>query len=51
MEIREEWKSMGIHWILIPDTSYGADDLRKNALFWGITEVAKTNGYRLWKLD
>jgi hypothetical protein len=51
MEIREEWKSMGIRWILIPDRSYGADDLRKNALYWGITQVATTNGYRLWKLD
>ena len=51
MEIREEWKSMGIHWILMPDNSYGADDLQKNSLYWGITQVATASGFRLWKLN
>jgi hypothetical protein len=51
MEIRDEWKSMGIHWILIPDNSYGADDLQKNSLYWGITQVSTASGFRLWKLN
>jgi hypothetical protein len=44
-------KYMNIHWILIANGSYGADDLRDKAPYWGITQVAESNGFRLWKLD
>jgi hypothetical protein len=37
--------------LLISDGSYGADDLRDKTLYWGITQVAETNGFRLWKLN
>jgi hypothetical protein len=51
MYLKDELKSMGIHWILIADGSLGAEDLRTNSPLWGIKQVAETNGYRLWKLE
>lgn len=51
MEVRDELKRLNIHWILMPEGGYGADDLREKAAYWGITQVAEANGFRLWKLD
>jgi hypothetical protein len=51
MEVRDELKSMGVRWILIPDGFYGAADLLDKAPLWGITQVAIANGFRLWKLN
>jgi hypothetical protein len=41
---------MGIRWILIRDGGIGADDFRTKSPWWGIQQIAETNGYRLWKL-
>ena len=51
MQVRDELKAIGIRWILIPDEHFGAEDLRKKSPYWGITQVAETNGFRLWKLN
>jgi len=51
MEVRDELKRLNIHWILMPDTFYGADDLRANAPYWGITQMGEVNGFRLWRLN
>ena len=51
LRVRDELKAMGIRWILMPDNSPGADDMRDNALYWGITLKGRENGYRLWRLD
>lgn len=51
MEVRDELKRMGIRWILMPDGANGADDLMSQSPIWGITQVAVTNGFRLWKLN
>ena len=50
MRLKDELKSMGIRWILIRDGGIGADDFRTKSPWWGIQQIAETNGYRLWKL-
>jgi hypothetical protein len=40
----------GVRWLLINETDIGAQDLRKKAAEWGITEVAN-RGSRLYRLD
>ena len=50
MRVRDELKAMGIRWILIPDGSYGAADLRNKSPYWGVTQIAELDGFRLWKL-
>jgi len=50
-DVRDELKRLNIHWILIPDSSYGAGDLRANAPYWGISQAAELYGFRLWRLD
>ncbi len=49
-ETRDELKRLGIHWILIKDGGYGADDLRDHAAEWGIHQVGMENNYRLYTL-
>ncbi len=51
MALSDELKRQGIRWILIPDSDPAARDLRDNAPYWGITDVAEANGYRLWRID
>ena len=51
MEVADEFKHLGIRWILIPDGSYGANDLLEKAPYWGITRIAEANGYRLWRIN
>jgi hypothetical protein len=51
MAVRDELKAAGIRWILIRDGAYGADDLRANSPYWGVTQMAEAHGLRLWRLD
>jgi hypothetical protein len=51
MEVRDELKAMGIGWVLMPDSTPGAADMKNRAPYWGITEMGEANGYRLWRLD
>lgn len=51
MEVRDELKRMGIRWILIRDGNPAAQNLRTDSPSWGITEIAATTGFQLWRLD
>jgi hypothetical protein len=51
MEVRDELKQMGIRWILIRDGNPAAQSLRADSPGWGITEIAETTGFQLWRLD
>lgn len=50
-EVRDELKFLNIHWILMRNGSFGAEDLRNNAGLWGISQVAEANGFKLWRLN
>ena len=50
MEAHDEFWRLGIRWILIPDSYYGAVDIRDHAAEWGVVQAAMANDFRLWKL-
>ncbi len=50
-EVRDEMNRSGVHWMLLPDGAYGADDLRDHAGEWGIRQVGMENGFRLYSLQ
>jgi hypothetical protein len=45
-----ELKRRGIDYVLMFDRDKGADDLHRNALRWGITEMGESKGARLYQL-
>jgi hypothetical protein len=45
-----ELKRRGIDYVLLFDSDYGADDLRRNADLWGIRPVGDYKGARLYQL-
>lgn len=47
----EELKSNGIHWLVVHDYEYCAKEYLERSKDWGFTQVAFSNGYRLWRLD
>jgi hypothetical protein len=47
----DELKANGIHWMVFRDGDLLADDLLVRSAQWGITQVAESNGYRLWHLN
>jgi hypothetical protein len=51
MALAAEIKAKGIHWILLRDGDYGAEELLKRGPYWGAIQVAKTDKFRLWKLE
>jgi hypothetical protein len=51
MEVRDELRQMGIRWILIRDGNAAAQSLRTDSPSWGVTEIAETTGFQLWRLD
>jgi hypothetical protein len=51
MEVRDELKQMGIRWILIRDGNAAAQSLRTDSPNWGMTEIAETRGFQLWRLE
>jgi len=51
MEVRDELRQMGIRWILIRDGNAAAQSLRTDSPGWGMTEIAETTGFQLWRLD
>jgi hypothetical protein len=51
MAVHDEFKAAGIHWILIREGDFGADDLRDRSPYWGVTQIAEVHGFRLWKLN
>jgi hypothetical protein len=46
-----EVKALGIHYLWINDSDFCAEDMKNYAKFWGITEVAKGNGTRFYRID
>ena len=47
----QQLKTRGIFYLLINDSDYVAADMKKNASFWGITELAEANGTRFYRID
>ncbi|PWU04367.1 MAG: hypothetical protein C5B51_16960 [Terriglobia bacterium] len=46
-----ELKARGIGYLLINDTDFLADDMRKYAKFWRLTELTAVPGIRLYQID
>jgi len=46
-----ELKARGISYLLINDTDFLADDMRKYATFWGLTELTAVPGIHLYQID
>ncbi len=46
-----ELKARGIGYLLINDTDYLADDMRKYRKFWGLTELTAIPGIHLYQID
>jgi hypothetical protein len=46
----QELKRRGIDYLLVFDGEFGADDLRRNAGLWGISQVGEYRGARLYRL-
>ena len=44
-------KDNRIQWLLVHEQNHGANDLRNRAAQWGITPVASSKGYQLYRLD
>jgi len=49
--VTQELKARGVTHLLIWDSDYGADDIRVNALAWGVTQVRELGPVRLYKLN
>lgn len=47
----EELKRRGVHYLLVWDDDFGAEDFRKNAVVWGVTLLGERNGARLYRLE
>ena len=45
----EQLHARGIHYIALFDTDYGADDIREDPEGWGLQEIARGFGARLYK--
>ncbi|HXJ38164.1 MAG TPA: discoidin domain-containing protein, partial [Bryobacteraceae bacterium] len=50
MATRDELRRLGIKWILMPDSQYGATDVRDHTAEWGVAQAGMANDFRLWKL-
>jgi hypothetical protein len=50
METHDELWRLGIRWILMPDSQFGATDVRDHSAEWGVVQAAMANEFRLWKL-
>jgi hypothetical protein len=46
-----ELRSRGLGFLLINDSDGVAEDMRKFPGYWGITELAASNGVRLYRID
>jgi hypothetical protein len=46
-----EMKARGIHYFVVGDDSYGADDFRDDPAAWGLTQVATGYGIRIYKVN
>ncbi len=40
----------GVQWVMLNDSDFGAEDLKKKTEEWGITLVAERNQARLYRL-
>lgn len=43
-------RARGVQWVLIYDSDFGAEDLRKKSQEWGVTLVGESKGGRLYRL-
>ena len=44
-------KAHGFAFLLVKDSDFAADDMRKNSALWGITQLAEVNGSRFYRID
>jgi hypothetical protein len=44
-------KALGIRYLWINDSDFCAEDMKNYTKFWGITELVKGNGTRLYRID
>jgi len=47
----EELKASGVNWIVLTDAELMARDFLERSNQWGITQVAASQPYRLWRID
>jgi hypothetical protein len=47
----EEIKASGVNWIIVTSQESFARDFLQRADQWGITQIAKSGPYRLWRID
>jgi hypothetical protein len=45
-----EMKAHGLHYFLVGDSDFGADDFREDPEAWGLTQVASGYGIRIYKV-
>lgn len=50
LEVRDELWRLGVRWMLMPDSQFGATDIRDHAPEWGMVQAEMVNDFRLWKL-
>lgn len=46
-----EFKARGVHYLIAHDNEEIAEDLQRNAAYWGITEVFEIGAMRLYRID
>jgi hypothetical protein len=46
-----EMKVRGVGYLLVNDTDFLADDMRKYPVYWGITELTSVPGIHLYQID
>jgi hypothetical protein len=46
-----EMKARGLGYLLVNDTDFFADDMRKYPMYWGITELTSVPGIHLYQID
>jgi hypothetical protein len=47
----QEFKTLGVPYLLVKDTADNAEDLWRNKKFWGVRELFEVAGYRLYQID
>jgi hypothetical protein len=50
LEATYEMKARGLHYFLVGDSDYGADDFRDDPAAWGLTQAASGYGIRIYKV-
>ena len=51
MAAAHQIKALGFHYILLNESDLVYEDVRKNWVFWGFTELAQVNGTHFYRID